>query len=104
MAFVWMVGLITFAAVIMGSGNASFMSFASLAPDVAAKIGIPAVHMLLPMQVASSIGRSFSPIAAVVIACANIASISPFAIVRRSSVPMIGSLITAVGLNYLFFM
>jgi DcuC family C4-dicarboxylate transporter len=99
-----MVGLITFAALIMGSGNASFLSFASLAPDVAAKIGIPAVQMLLPMQLASSIGRSFSPIAAVVIACANIASISPFTIIKRSCVPMVGSLIVALVLNYILFM
>ena len=72
-----LVGLIMAAAVVMGSGNASFLSFATLAPTVAAKFGVPAVTMLLPMQLASSIGRSVSPIAAVVIACAGIARVSP---------------------------
>lgn len=88
----------------MGSGNASFLSFATLAPTVAAKFGVPAVTMLLPMQLASSIGRSVSPIAAVVIACAGIARVSPFEIVKRTSVPMAGALLTALLLNYFLFM
>jgi DcuC family C4-dicarboxylate transporter len=73
-----MVGLIMVAAVIMGSGNAAFLSFSTLAPAVAAKFGVPAVTMLLPMQLASSIGRTVSPIAAVLIACSGIAKVSPF--------------------------
>ncbi|TIC83088.1 C4-dicarboxylate transporter DcuC [Crenobacter intestini] len=99
-----LVGLIMGAAVVMGSGNASFLSFATLAPEVAAKFGVPAVTMLLPMQLASSIGRTVSPIAAVIIACAGIAKVSPFEIVRRTSVPMAGALVTALSLNYAFFM
>ncbi len=99
-----MVGLIMVAAVIMGSGNAAFLSFSSLAPAVAAKFGVPAVTMLLPMQLASSIGRTVSPIAAVLIACAGIAKVSPFVVVKRTSVPMAGALVTALLLNYLLFM
>jgi DcuC family C4-dicarboxylate transporter len=99
-----MVGLIVVASVIMGSGNAAFLSFSTLAPAVAAKFGVPAVTMLLPMQLASSIGRTVSPIAAVIIACSGIAKISPFVLVKRTSVPMAGALITALLLNYLFFM
>jgi DcuC family C4-dicarboxylate transporter len=94
-----MVGLI-----MMGSGNAAFLSFSTLAPAVAAKFGVPAVTMLLPMQLASSIGRSVSPIAAVLIACAGIARVSPFVVVKRTSVPMAGALVTALALNYLLFM
>jgi C4-dicarboxylate transporter, DcuC family len=99
-----MVGLIVVASVIMGSGNAAFLSFSTLAPAVAAKFGVPAVTMLLPMQLASSIGRTVSPIAAVIIACSGIAKISPFVLVKRTSVPMAGALITALLLNYLLFM
>ena len=99
-----MVALILVAAVIMGSGNAAFLSFSTLAPAVAAKFGVPAVTMLLPMQLASSIGRTISPIAAVLIACAGIAKVSPFTVVKRTSVPMAGALITALTLNYLLFM
>ncbi|MNI10905.1 putative cryptic C4-dicarboxylate transporter DcuD [compost metagenome] len=99
-----MVGLIMVAAVIMGSGNAAFLSFSTLAPAVAAKFGVPAVTMLLPMQLASSIGRTVSPIAAVLIACAGIAKVSPFVVVKRTCVPMAGALVTALVLNYLLFM
>ncbi|MGL6319820.1 C4-dicarboxylate ABC transporter [Aeromonas hydrophila] len=99
-----MVGLIMVAAVIMGSGNAAFLSFSTLAPAVAAKFGVPAVTMLLPMQLASSIGRTVSPIAAVLIACAGIAKVSPFVVVKRTCVPMAGALVTALTLNYLLFM
>ena len=99
-----MVALIMVAAVIMGSGNAAFLSFSTLAPAVAAKFGVPAVTMLLPMQLASSIGRTISPIAAVLIACAGIAKVSPFTVVKRTSVPMAGALVTALTLNYLLFM
>ena len=99
-----MVGLIVVASVIMGSGNAAFLSFSTLAPAVAAKFGVPAVTMLLPMQLASSIGRTVSPIAAVLIACSGIAKISPFVLVKRTSVPMAGALLTALLLNYLLFM
>ncbi|MGL5326838.1 MAG: C4-dicarboxylate transporter DcuC, partial [Aeromonas sp.] len=99
-----MVALIMVAAVIMGSGNAAFLSFSTLAPAVAAKFGVPAVTMLLPMQLASSIGRTVSPIAAALIACAGIAKVPPFTVVKRTSVPMAGALITALTLNYLLFM
>lgn len=85
--------LIVFSAILMGSGNASFMSFAELAPQIAAKFGLSSVSVILPMQIASSIGRSMSPIAAVVVATAGIAGISPIEVVRRTIVPMISALI-----------
>ena len=44
----------------------------------------------------SSIGRTVSPIAAVLIACAGIAKVSPFGVVKRTSVPMAGALVTAL--------
>jgi len=40
----------------------------------------------------------------VIIACSGIAKISPFVLVKRTSVPMAGALITALLLNYLLFM
>jgi DcuC family C4-dicarboxylate transporter len=42
-----------------------------------------------------------SPIAAVIIACAGIAKISPFTVVKRTSVPMIGSLLVLVIIHTL---
>ena len=42
---VFMSVLIAISAIMMGSGNASFLSFATLAPDVANSFGVPAVSM-----------------------------------------------------------
>lgn len=101
---VFMSVLIAISAIMMGSGNASFLSFATLAPDVAKSFGVPAVNLLLPMNFAASVGRTMSPISAVVIACAGIAKVSPFELVRRTSVPMIGAFIVGTVLNLILFM
>ena len=100
---IFMAVLIAVAAIMMGSGNAAFLSFATLAPDVAKSFGVPAVNLLLPMNFAASMGRSMSPIAAVVIACAGIAKISPFEVVKRTSVPMVGAFIVGLALHLILF-
>ncbi len=100
---VFMACLIAISAIMMGSGNAAFLSFATLAPDVAKSFGVPAVTMLLPMNFAASMGRSMSPIAAVVIACAGIAKISPFEVVKRTSIPMAGAFLLGLILHLILF-
>ena len=98
-----MVGLIIAAALIMGSGNAAFLSFATLVPDIAKKYSMPAVLMLLPMNFAASIGRSMSPISAVIIATSGMAKISPFDVVKRTVVPMVGALLLGIVLTLILF-
>lgn len=89
-----MVAIIVFSTLLTGSGNASFYAFGKLAPDIAAKIGIKSVELVLPMQLAAGIARSMSPVAGVVIACAGTANISPLELVKRTAIPMIGGIIT----------
>ena len=100
---VFMAILILISAIMMGSGNAAFLSFATLAPDVAKSFGVPAVNMLLPMNFAASVGRTMSPISAVVIACSGIAKISPFELVKRTAIPMMGSFIVGMTLHLILF-
>ncbi|WED22194.1 C4-dicarboxylate transporter DcuC [Vibrio sp. JC009] len=95
--------LIAFAAVLMGSGNASFMSFVEIAPTIATKFGIAKISVMLPMQMGSSIGRSMSPIAAVIVAAAGIAGISTTEVVRRTIVPMLSALVTCLVLTIAFY-
>jgi C4-dicarboxylate transporter, DcuC family len=83
--FIW---LIFFASILMGSGNASFFAFGPLIPDLARTLGIPGIKFLLPMQLASSMGRAASPIAGVVIATAGIAGVNPMHVARRNLLPM----------------
>lgn len=96
--------LIILAAILMGSGNASFMSFVEIAPSIAAKFSIAPIAVMLPMQMGSSIGRSMSPIAAVVVACAGIAGITTTEVVRRTWFPMLVSIFTCVIFTIIFYL
>jgi DcuC family C4-dicarboxylate transporter len=90
------VGLIFLASILMGSGNASFFAFGPLIPNIASSLGIPGIRLLLPMQLASSMGRAAPPIAGVVIATAGIAGVSPMAVARRNALPMAVALVLMV--------
>lgn len=90
-------------AVLIGSGNAAFFPMAKIAPIIAAKLGIPAVNLILPLNLVVGIGRSVSPISAVVIACSDIAQVSPTeAIKKRSAAPMAVAFVSVVTLSLLF--
>lgn len=80
--------LILLASVLMGSGNATFFAFGPLVPELAARFGWSGVRFLLPMQLASSMGRAASPIAGVVIATAGIAGVSAIDVAKRNAIPM----------------
>lgn len=76
------------AAILMGSGNAAFFSFGPLMPDIATRLGIPAYAIVLPTQLASSMGRSASPIAGVIVAIAGVADVSPIDLAKRNILPL----------------
>ena len=98
-----MIAIIGVCAVVMGSGNAPFFAFANLVPDIAAKSGIAAVTMILPMHFIASSARAISPITAVIIVVSGMANISSFDLVKRTAIPMIGSCITLVVANFILF-
>lgn len=95
--------IIAVASIVMGSGNAPFFAFAALAPEVAAKMSIAPVIMLLPMQLAAGIARSVSPITAVIVAVCGISNVSPIDVVKRTAIPMGGALLVAVMMNFILF-
>ena len=80
--------IVAVSAVIMGSGNASIYSFGALVPDVAKGLSMLPSTMITPMQMAASIARSASPIAAAVVAVAGVADVSPVDLVKRTAIPM----------------
>lgn len=86
--------LVGVTAVLTGSGVAAFFSFAGMAQSIAAKFGMNAVHMLLPMQLMAGMGRAISPVAGVIIAVSKAGECSPFMIVRRTMIPALGGIIT----------
>lgn len=97
------VGVIGISAILMGSGNASFLSFGELVPKIADKFNIAPVNLLLPMQETSSLARTVSPITAVIIAVAGLAEVQPFDLVKRTMVPIAGGTLTVVVLDYIFY-
>ena len=85
-------------AFLMGSGNAAFFSFASLAPKLAESMGIPALSLVLPMQIMTSFGRVCSPITAAIVAIAGVADVNPVQVVKRTCIPML----VAAVINIIF--
>ncbi len=98
-----MTAIIVVSSILMGSGNAPFFAFAALAPAVAASVDLNPIVMLMPMQLSAGIARSVSPITAVIVAVAGISGVSPFDVVKRTAIPMLGGLIAVVITNMVLF-
>ena len=94
--------IIFLAAILMGSGNASFFSFGPLVPGIAGKVGMNPVDMILPMQLSSSMGRAISPIAGVIVAIAEVAGVSTNDLVKRNAIPLSVGLAAMVLVHYVF--
>lgn len=92
--------LIFLAAMLMGSGNASFFSFGPLVPNIANQFGLSPMNIIVPMQLSSSMGRAASPIAGVIIAIAEIAGVSPMELAKRNMIPMGVALVFMLFYNY----
>lgn len=80
--------MIFLASMLMGSGNAAFFAFGPLVPDMAVRIGMSTTALMLPMQLAASMGRAVSPVSGVLIATAQIAGLSSMDIVKRNLIPL----------------
>lgn len=97
--------IIFLAAVLTGSGNAPWFAFSELTPGIAAPLGVHTVFLAQPMELASGIGRSMSPIAGVVIAVAGLGGVSPVDLVKRTVPVMIPAfiimLVTSAAWDYI---
>ena len=60
--------MIYLASMLMGSGNAAFFAFGPLVPKIAGNLGVSSTSILLPMNMAASMGRTVSPVAGIIIA------------------------------------
>ncbi|GAA5646847.1 MULTISPECIES: anaerobic C4-dicarboxylate transporter DcuC [Vibrio] len=84
------------AAIATGSGNAPFYAFVELAPSLAAKMGLNPAFLIIPMLQASNLGRTISPVSGVVVATSGMGQVSPFEVVKRTSVPVLCGLATVI--------
>jgi DcuC family C4-dicarboxylate transporter len=83
-------------ALLTGSGNAALFSFAGMIPGIASRVNAPVISLILPAQLAGGLFRSVSPVAGVIIAVAGTAGVTPFAIIKRTSVPMLGGVVATL--------
>ena len=74
--------------ILMGSGSASFYSFGSQMPQIAASFQVHATDIILPMQFASGLGRAVSPVSGVVVALSEIAGVLPLQLAKRNFIPL----------------
>jgi C4-dicarboxylate transporter, DcuC family len=93
--------MIFLASMLMGSGNAAFFAFGPLVPNIATKLGIANTEIILPMQLAASMGRTVSPVSGVLIATAEIAKVTPIAIVKRNIIPLTVALIIMLTYHFI---
>jgi DcuC family C4-dicarboxylate transporter len=93
--------MIFLASMLMGSGNASFFAFGPLVPKIATKLGIESTTMILPMQLASSMGRTVSPVSGIIIAVSEIAGVTALDIVKRNIIPLGVTLIVMMIFHFI---
>lgn len=89
-------------AIIMGSGAAPFFAFGPLTPAIAAKLGVPTLTLLLPMELATSIGRASSPVCGALIAIAGTAGIEPIMLAKRTAPLLFIMLVVDIIASYVF--
>lgn len=96
-----MTAMIYLSSMMMGSGNAAFFSFGPLVPGMAAQIGLGTTALMLPMQLAASMGRAISPVSGVLIASAEIAGLSSMQIVKRNLIPVTITLLAMLLFHFI---
>ncbi|MDR1259118.1 MAG: C4-dicarboxylate transporter DcuC, partial [Tannerellaceae bacterium] len=88
-------------AMLMGSGNAAFFSFGPLLPGIAGQLGMPAYSLVLPLQLAASMGRAASPIAGIIVAIAGVAGVSPIELAKRNTLPLTGCILFLIAYHFI---
>lgn len=94
--------IVYFATMIMGSGIAAFNAFGKLAPEIAQKLGIHPIVLVLPIEIASCLGRAASPISGGILVLAGYTKISPITLVKRSTPLLLVGMVINIVVAYCF--
>lgn len=94
--------LLAVTALLMGSGNAAFFSFAPLIPNIAKSFGVETIAMIAPIQIMTGFGRCVSPIAPAILAISTMAKVNPLQVVKRTAIPMIVAGIVNAICTYIY--
>jgi len=96
-------GVTALIGLISGGGLAVFYASVGMLPDIAENVGINGAMLTIPMQLIANLVRSISPVAACIIVVCSIIKVSPIAVVKRTSVPIIVGIISTLVLSYIMF-
>ena len=66
-----------------------------------AQMGVPIATIALPMQLATSIGRSMSPVSGVMIAVSGMAGLEIQDVVKRCTIPVVVMFICNIIVSYI---
>lgn len=86
-----------------GKWQCSLFSFGPLLPGIATQLGLPIFSLILPLQLAASMGRAASPIAGVIVAIAGVAGVSSVELARRNTFPLIGGIVFLILYHLITF-
>ena len=100
----WVIARRDFVAVLFSRAFLFFLLgplFPVIVGGLAGSIGMATTTLMLPMQLAASMGRAVSPVAGVLIATAQIAGLNSIDIVKRNLIPMVTTLILLFFLHFI---
>ena len=86
---------------IAGGGLSVFYATVALLPSIAMAAGIEAYQIALPMQMVANLGRSISPVAAVIVIISSTMKVSPIKLIKRTSVPVLVGIIVCMILAFI---
>lgn len=86
---------------ICGGGLSVFYATIALIPAIASAAGIAGYQIALPMQMVANLGRSISPVAAVIVIISSMMKVSPMQIIKRTSVPVFTGIIVCMILAFI---
>ena len=72
------------------------MAFIPIVPQIATNFGVNPLLPLVPILFAAGIGRTISPVAGVIITVSGMANITPIDVIKRTSVPMLSSMVVVL--------
>ena len=71
---------------------------------IAERLGVPTLSLLLPMELATAIGRASSPVCGALIAIAGTAGLSPMTLARRTAPVLFVMLLVNMAASWFFTM
>ncbi|EAI8102795.1 C4-dicarboxylate ABC transporter, partial [Campylobacter coli] len=74
--------------------------FGKLAPDIATKLGVAPITFVLPIEIASCLGRAASPIAGGIIALAGFVKVDPMDIIKRTTPLLLIAMIINIAVAF----